>query len=77
MDSLHHSLETGEEHRVEYRLLRPDGGLRWVECRARPASDDDVPPDKLIGFLQDITERKSAELALAQSEQRVELAMRG
>lgn len=77
MASLQRSLETGEEHRVEYRLLRPDGGERWVECRARPDGKGDGKPEKLVGFLQDITERKSTELALLQSEERFELAMRG
>ncbi|MGB5648812.1 MAG: PAS domain S-box protein, partial [Sedimenticolaceae bacterium] len=33
--SLQHSLQTGQEHHVEYRLLRPDGEERWVNCRAR------------------------------------------
>jgi diguanylate cyclase (GGDEF)-like protein/PAS domain S-box-containing protein len=77
MASLQRSLDTGEEHHIEYRLLRPDGRQRWVECRARPNTQGDGPPEKLVGFLQDITERKSIELALRQSEQRFDLAMRG
>lgn len=77
MAALQHSLETGEEYHVEYRLQRPDGVQRWVECRARARDNDDGKPEKLVGFLQDITERKHAELALVQSEQRFELAMRG
>ena len=75
--SLQRSLMTGEEHRMEYRLLRPDGEERWVDCRARPSGDNEGKPEKLVGFLQDITERKSAELALRQSEERFELAMQG
>ena len=75
--SLQHSLQTGQEHHVEYRLLRPDGEERWVNCRARVRGDDGGKPEKLVGFLQDITERKSAELALQQSEERFELAMLG
>ena len=75
--SLERSLSTGQEHHIEYRLVRPDGEQRWVECRARASGGAQGKPEKLVGFLQDITERKSAELALAQSEERFELAMRG
>ena len=77
MESLQRSLTTGEEHHMEYRMLRPDGQQRWVECRARASTGDDGRPEKLVGFLQDITERKSVELALAKSEERFELAMLG
>jgi diguanylate cyclase (GGDEF)-like protein/PAS domain S-box-containing protein len=75
--SLRNSLDTGREHRIEYRILRPDGETRWGECRARAQSDDRGRTEKLVGFLQDITERKQAELALQQSEERFELAMLG
>jgi len=77
MTSLQHSLNTGDEHHIEYRLQRPDGDQRWVQCRARLATGENQEPEKLVGFLQDITERKLAEQALAQSEERFELAMRG
>jgi len=77
LESLQHSLNSGEEHHVEYRLVRPDGEQRWVECRARPRLGDGGKSEKLVGFLQDITERKAAERALMQSEERFELAMRG
>ena len=75
--SLQNSLRHRTEHHVEYRIVRPDGTERWVECRARPVGDDNGKVKKLSGFLQDISERKSAELALKQSEERFELAMLG
>jgi diguanylate cyclase (GGDEF)-like protein/PAS domain S-box-containing protein len=75
--SLRNSLKNGGEHRIEYRILRPDGETRWVECRARAQCDDRGQAEKLVGFLQDITDRKQAEVALQQSEERFELAMMG
>ncbi|MDJ0738307.1 MAG: EAL domain-containing protein [Gammaproteobacteria bacterium] len=75
--SLRRSLADGVEHHVEYRIRRPDGSERWVECRARPVTDERGVTHKLSGFLQDITDRKAAEAALRQSEERFDLAMRG
>ena len=77
MESLQNSLKSGEEHHIEYRIIRPDGEQRWVNCRARPIASEHGPPEKLVGFLQDITDRKMAEWALAESEERFELAMLG
>ena len=77
LKSLRRSLDKHVEHHIEYRLIRPDGSERWVECRARPVSNEQGQVQKLSGFLQDITERKTAEQALRASEERFELAMLG
>ncbi len=77
LKSLRNSFEKQVEHHIEYRFVRPDGSERWVECRARPVSDERGRIQRLSGFLQDISERKAAERALRQSEERFELAMLG
>ena len=49
---------------IEYRILRPDGEIRWVRVRGFPVRD---AADKLIrhiGIVTDITESKEAEEAL-------------
>ena len=76
IESLQHSLATGVEHHVEYRIIRQDDGVeRWVECRGKPILGEDGLPEKLSGFIQDITERKQAEAEIhrlnADLEQRV------
>ncbi len=64
--SLQHSLATGVEHHVEYRIRRLDNGVqRWVDCHGKPVLGADGLPDKLTGFIQDITERKDNEEHLA------------
>ena len=68
--SLQRCLTIGDEHHVDYRILRPDGEERWVECRAIPIRRFDGSVDRLSGFLQDITIRKRVEAALRRSEQR-------
>lgn len=53
---------TGHEHHVEYRITRPnDGEERWIECRGKLLTQSDGKAQKISGFIQDITERKSAE----------------
>ena len=66
MRSLQNCLLTGKEHHIEYRIHRLDNGEeRWVECRGKPVFGADGQPEKLMGFIQDITERKQAEAELA------------
>jgi PAS domain S-box-containing protein len=45
---------------VEYRVIRPDGSLRWVQVRGRVV-DPNASTPRLVGVSQDITERKNAE----------------
>ncbi len=64
MRSLETSLAKGLEHVIEYPVHRPDGAIRWVQCRAKPVQNETGAVEKLSGFIQDITERKQAELAI-------------
>jgi PAS domain S-box-containing protein len=56
------------EHRDEFRIVRPDGGVHWMVANARILYDADGTPARMIGVNLDITERKQAEHALRQSE---------
>jgi diguanylate cyclase (GGDEF)-like protein/PAS domain S-box-containing protein len=49
---------------LEFRILRPDGEIRWVNNRWVTVYDKDGKAIKRIGTHQDITERKQAEEAL-------------
>lgn len=48
-------------YRVDHRLVRGDGALRWVHERAEVVRDADGKPLRLVGVVQDITARKQAE----------------
>ena len=55
---------------IEYRIVRPDGGVRWVRVRGFQVRD---AADRLIrhaGIVTDITERKQAESLARQSQER-------
>jgi len=54
----------GESHQAEYRLNRPDR-LVWVTSTLRPTLGPDGEPRRGLGVMQNITDRKLAELALA------------
>jgi diguanylate cyclase (GGDEF)-like protein/PAS domain S-box-containing protein len=54
---------------IEYRVVRADGEVRWTASRARIEAASDGRPFRAYGIQQDITERKVAELALAESEE--------
>ena len=55
---------------AQYRIIQPDGSLRWVAGRAQPERLDDGSTI-WHGYLVDIQADKEAELALAASEQRL------
>jgi two-component system cell cycle sensor histidine kinase/response regulator CckA len=48
----------------EYRVVRPDGSVRWIRDRGFPLRDDAGQVYRVAGIAQDITDRKRAEEAL-------------
>lgn len=55
---------------ADFRIVRPDGQVRWVAGRGRVVFDQATTPPrplKFLGVLQDITDRKSVEEALRQA----------
>jgi PAS domain S-box-containing protein len=65
---------TGEAYRPQYRIHREDGKEIWAEGTARIVQDEDGMPVRLIGALQNITERKQQERALVQAKEEAEAA---
>ena len=55
-----------EPFEVEYRVIRPDGEVRWVWSRAFPVRDEHGVIRRMAGVTEDITERKQSELAQQQ-----------
>jgi PAS domain S-box-containing protein len=58
---------------VSYRFLRSDGSVVWLEKSARALFDDKGNLLRTVGLVVDITDRKRAELALRESEERFRL----
>jgi two-component system, cell cycle sensor histidine kinase and response regulator CckA len=53
---------------VEYRIVRPDGVVRWVHDRAFPISDANGRVYRIAGVAEDITSRLQLEEQLRQSQ---------
>jgi PAS domain S-box-containing protein len=57
-------------YETEYRVVRPDGEVRWLLGRGKVIRAVDGRPVRYIGVDIDITDRKRAEDALRESEER-------
>ncbi|CAN5801883.1 hypothetical protein BH11GEM2_BH11GEM2_16240 [soil metagenome] len=53
----------GDEHRLRYRIIRPDGAVRWLDARGTLLRDAEGLPQTLVGVCSDITERRHAAVA--------------
>ncbi|GAA5508582.1 ATP-binding protein [Novipirellula caenicola] len=77
----HKAIQPGasERHSIQFRIVRPDGEVRWVVDSGRVLCDNADDPQKsrrLIGTLQDITEQKDFEQSLKRARRVAEAANR-
>jgi PAS domain S-box-containing protein len=64
------ALENFLEWDFECRIRRKDGAIRQIWAKGRPEYNDLHQPVNMFGIVQDITDRKRAEEAIRQSEER-------
>ena len=67
------ALEQGTSYVVEHRLKRPDGTIVYLISRGEVITNSQGQPVKLVGTALNITYRKYTELALQQSQTRLQL----
>jgi PAS domain S-box-containing protein len=72
-------LITGEVERIEVekRYLRRDGSPIWVRVTAAAIVDGEGVPTRVVSQVEDLTARRAAQSALADSERRFELLVQG
>jgi PAS domain S-box-containing protein len=58
---IHRCLDSREHYQQEYRVVWPDGTVRWIEGRARLECDPAGRPLRMLGVVQDVTPRKQIE----------------
>ena len=49
------------EYNQEYRIVRPDGTLRWIRDRAFPIRDSAGKVIRIVGIAEDVTDRRRLE----------------
>lgn len=69
------AIATGQPYQLEQCLRRPDGSRRYIMSRGEAQRNAQGQVVYLLGTAADITERKLAELALAESEEKRRLAL--
>lgn len=72
LDAVGASFRHGVGYNVEHRILHANGSERWVAEVGEVSRDARGRPARMRGILQDITERKWAEEALARLNRRLE-----
>ncbi len=68
------ALADGRDSVVEYRFVRPDGSVSWIEGYAANVRDEDGRVIGWVGTCLDFTARKAAEIELARAGERFRAA---
>jgi two-component system CheB/CheR fusion protein len=65
----------GEATEVDYRVIRPDGEVRWVRDWSFPIRNVAGELYRLVGFAEDITDSRRTTERVSESEERLRLAL--
>lgn len=74
--AVQHTLETGADYCVEYRVIWPDHSVHWVEAMGRCYHDESETPTMMRGILMDVTARKNDEEELRKAKDDAQAANR-
>ena len=67
-----HSVDSGDDYDIEYRIIWPDKTIHWVHVNGRTLKDAFGRTRSLVGVAMDVTDRKRAEDSLRQSNEWLE-----
>jgi len=71
-EALESALRDRRPYDIEYRIVRPDGVVRWLHTQGQISFNEDGKPIRMVGLTGDITERKELE---ATKEQLIDAAL--
>lgn len=61
LQAVERSVSGHSDYLAEFRVVRPDGEVRWMSDNGRPSYDASGKPLRLIGTVRDITEQKKTQ----------------
>jgi PAS domain S-box-containing protein len=70
IDAVDACVERGEEYAIDHRIVWPDGTVRWVSETGNVMRDGAGNAIRMLGVVRDVTDRKQAEMALRESEEK-------
>jgi PAS domain S-box-containing protein len=70
------AMENQQDYESDYRVIWPDGSVHWISSFGRFQYDANGQPIQMLGALFDITDRKQAEIAVRDSEEKLSLFIR-
>ncbi|MBD2169287.1 PAS domain-containing protein [Calothrix membranacea FACHB-236] len=71
------AIATGADYNIEFRVVYPNGSIRWALSQGKIFYDDTGQPVRMAGVDLDITERKQSDAELRENEQLLRLALSG
>ncbi|MCW8193244.1 PAS domain-containing protein [Proteobacteria bacterium 005FR1] len=74
IDAVEACIERDQPYDIEHRVVWQNGTVRWLLERGAVIRDEFGQPLQMLGVVQDIDDRKRAELALAESERQLRQA---
>jgi PAS domain S-box-containing protein len=73
-DAVFACFKSNVEYNSEHRIIWPDGSVHWVHEAGAVMRDADGKPLRMLGVVQDITDRKQTELALIKAKEEADRA---
>ena len=71
-----HRQATGVATDLEYRIVRPDGEVRWIRDRSYPVLNEAGSVERIVGTARDVTGRKRADRELARTNRALQMLSR-
>ncbi len=68
--ALNATAREGRKFELDYRIIQPDGSIRYVHSKGQPVLDEAGGVLEIRGVLMDVTERRRAERALRRARER-------
>jgi PAS domain S-box-containing protein len=73
-ESISRCIDHGENYNIEHRIIWPDGSIHWVQESGDVLRADDGTALRMRGVVQNLDERKRAELKLSVSQKQLQKA---